>query len=77
MELVAGVIRLTGEADRPRKELVERHFQAIYMGQYLNNPPSVEGWHQGTDWLDTGTLVERVNFATQQLGDAQNPASKL
>ena len=73
VELVAGVIRLTGEADRPRKELVERHFQAIYMGQYLNNPPSVEGWHQGTDWLDTGTLVERVNFATQQLGDAQKP----
>ena len=73
VELVAGVIRLTGEADRPRKELVDRHFQAMYMGQYLNNPPSVEGWHQGTGWLDTGTLVERVNFATQQLGDAQKP----
>ena len=73
VELVAGVIRLTGEADRPRKELVERHFQAMYMGQYLNNPPSVEGWHQGTGWLDTGTLVERVNFATQQLGDANKP----
>ncbi len=73
VELVAGVIRLTGEADRPRKELVDRHFQAMYMGQYLNNPPSVEGWHQGTGWLDTGTLVERVNFATQQLGDAKKP----
>ena len=76
VELVAGVIRLTGEADRPRKELVERHFQAMYMGQYLNNPPSVEGWHQGTGWLDTGTLVERVNFATRQLGDAEKPGVK-
>ena len=76
VELVAGVIRLTGEADRPRKELVDRHFQAMYMGQYLNNPPSVEGWHQGTGWLDTGTLVERVNFATQQLGDANKPGVK-
>ena len=43
------------------------------MGQWLNNPPSVEGWHQGTDWLDTGTLDERGNFATQQVGDAKKP----
>ena len=43
------------------------------MGQFLNNPPSVEGWHQGTDWLDTGTLVERVNFASQQIGDSTKP----
>ena len=43
------------------------------LGQFLNNPPSVEGWHEGTDWLDTGTLVERVNFATQQIGDANKP----
>ena len=27
----------------------------------------------GADWLDTGTVVERVNFATQQLGDASKP----
>ncbi|MFQ6026614.1 MAG: DUF1800 family protein [Dehalococcoidia bacterium] len=73
VELVAGVIRLTGEFDRPRREIIDRYFQAQYMGQTLNNPPSVEGWHQGTDWLDTGTLVERVNFATQQLGDANKP----
>ena len=72
-ELVAGVARLTGEFERPRKEILDRFQQAIYMGQWLNNPPSVEGWHQGTDWIDTGTLVERVNFATQQLGDMNRP----
>ena len=27
------------------------------------NPPSVEGWHTGTEWIDTGILVERINFA--------------
>ena len=43
------------------------------MGQILNNPPSVEGWHQGTDWLDSGTLVERINFASQQIGDSDKP----
>ena len=73
VELVAGVLRLTGEFDRPRREVMERYFQALYMGQAINNPPSVEGWHQGTDWLDTGSLVERVNFAARQLGDANKP----
>ena len=73
VELVVGVARLTGEFDRPRREVMDRYFRAIYMGQALNNPPSVEGWHQGADWLDTGTVVERVNFATQQLGDASKP----
>ena len=43
------------------------------MGQILNNPPSVEGWHTGTDWLDSGTLVERINFASKQIGDATKP----
>ena len=73
VELVAGVLRLTGEFNRPRREIIDRYFQASYMGQFLNNPPSVEGWHQGTDWLDTGTLVERVNFASQQIGDSNKP----
>ena len=73
VELVAGVLRLTGEFDRPRYEILERYNQASYMGQILNNPPSVEGWHQGTDWLDSGTLVERINFASQQMGDAEKP----
>ena len=73
VELVAGVLRLTGEFDRPRYEILERYNQASYMGQVLNNPPSVEGWHQGTDWLDSGTLVERINFASQQIGDTDQP----
>ncbi|PKB72763.1 MAG: hypothetical protein BZY75_05300 [SAR202 cluster bacterium Io17-Chloro-G7] len=73
VELVAGVLRLTGEFARPRREILERYMQTVYMGQWLNNPPSVEGWHQGTAWLDTGTLVERVNFATQQVGDTNRP----
>jgi uncharacterized protein (DUF1800 family) len=76
-ELVAGVLRLTGEFDRPRREILERTNQMIWMGQQLNNPPSVEGWHQGMEWLDTGTLVERVNFASEQFGDANRPGVKV
>ena len=25
------------------------------------------------EWLDTGTLMERINFASEQLGDASKP----
>ena len=73
VELVVGVLRLTGEFDKPRPEIIGRNYQTEYMGQRLNDPPSVEGWNQGTDWLDTGALVERVNFAGQQLADADQP----
>ena len=72
-EFVAGVLRLTGEFDRPRREIMDRAKQMVYMGQHLNNPPSVEGWHQGVEWLDTGTLVERINFASEQFGDLNKP----
>jgi hypothetical protein len=43
------------------------------MGQDLMNPPSVEGWHTGTEWIDTGILVERINFASEQVGDPSKP----
>jgi hypothetical protein len=49
------------------------HLQATYMGQWLLNPPSVEGWHWGTEWIDSGALVERVNFASERLGNLSSP----
>ena len=76
-ELVAGVVRLTGEFDQARRQILDRSEQMVYMGQQLINPPSVEGWHQGTEWIDSGTLVERLNFATQQLGDINKPGVKV
>ena len=44
-----------------------------YMGQSLLVPPSVEGWHEGTEWINSGALVERVNFAAKQLNDVEKP----
>jgi uncharacterized protein (DUF1800 family) len=72
-ELVAGVLRLTEEFQRPRKQILDRNLQMVYMGQQLTAPPTVEGWHEGAEWIDTGTLVERLNFASQQLGDVSKP----
>ena len=36
-------------------------------------PPTVEGWHTGHEWIDGGTLNERVNFAVNQLNDTSTP----
>src|ERR1700746_2518255 len=48
-----------------------------YMGQDLLNPPSVEGWHTGKEWIDTGCLGERINFAAQQIADVSKPGVQL
>jgi len=37
------------------------------------DPPTVEGWHTGKEWIDGGTLTERVNFAVSQLSDMKKP----
>ena len=71
-EVVTGVLRLTGEFHRPKRQIVDRQLQMTWMGQYLINPPSVEGWHEGLEWIDTGTFVERLNFASSQLGNTDH-----
>ena len=43
------------------------------MGMDLMNPPTVEGWHTGHEWIDSGTLVERINFAADYLGRTDLP----
>jgi len=73
VELMATVLRLTDEFQRPRMEITPTHMQAIFMGQWLLQPPSVEGWHTGPEWINSGSLVERVNFASERLGDLNSP----
>lgn len=72
-ELVTGVLKITEEFTSPKIELSERNSQLTFMGQQLFNPPSVEGWHQGLEWIETGSLTERVGFVSEQLGDLQKP----
>ena len=72
VELVVGTLRLTKEFNRPDREQYFTSLNTQYMGQWLMSPPSVEGWHWGVEWLDSGTLVERVNFSSSNLGDQQN-----
>jgi len=72
-EYVVGLMRLVGDYALPKPGFHDIALECRYMGQDLMNPPSVEGWHMGKEWIDTGILVERVNFGAKQLGDISKP----
>ena len=72
-EHVVGTMRLVGDYAFPRFGIREIARECGYMGQELMNPPSVEGWHTGKEWIDTGILVERVNFAADQVAKIELP----
>jgi len=72
-EVVAGTIRLIGDFKEPKPGVLDVGLEGAYQGQELINPPSVEGWHTGQEWIDTGSLVRRVNYVADALGDASKP----
>lgn len=73
VELVVGAVRMAGTYREPTfgADQLARH--TMYMGQGIFQPPSVEGWHEGAEWIDSGALVERVNFVGKELGNPGNP----
>jgi uncharacterized protein (DUF1800 family) len=73
-EMVASLMRTVGEhRDEIKPGLFEISQEPKYMGMDLMNPPTVEGWHTGHEWIDSGTLVERINFASEYLGQTALP----
>ena len=40
------------------------------------NPPSVEGWQTGTEWINSGSLLARVNFVADRVADPSLPGMK-
>ena len=70
---VAGVERLVGDQQYPDFTIQRIADEFTYMGEELMNPPSVEGWHTGKEWIDTGILVERINFAAEQVANPSKP----
>lgn len=75
-EVVVGTMRLVQDFTNPKIGLHQLASNIRYMGQDLLNPPTVEGWHTGREWIDSGTLVERINFTADQLGDINLPGVK-
>ena len=82
-ELVAGVLKQTGEFSEPKPGIFQFAMTTLngsliegpmaIMGQRLMNPPTVEGWHTGHEWIDSGTLSERVGFVESQFEDIKKP----
>jgi hypothetical protein len=72
-EVVVSLLRLAGGFEFPAPGIGQLAKQPTYMGQELLNPPSVEGWHTGPEWINSGTLMKRINFAAGILGDLSRP----
>ena len=75
-EMIVGTLRKTGEfrvPDAAEWGIFTAMEEAGFMGQRLLDPPSVEGWHTGEEWVTSGSLVDRVNFAAQHMSDISNP----
>jgi len=72
-EVVIGTLKMVGGAEFPAPGIGDLARQPNYMGQDLLNPPSVEGWHTGAEWINSGSLMRRVNFVADLVGDVGRP----
>lgn len=73
IETIIGTLRLIGDWTTPKPGLEFIFDEMKYMGQEILNPPSVEGWHTGREWIDGGTLAHRINFVADAVCDANYP----
>ena len=72
-EVVVGTLRMVGGYGFPAPGIGDLAKQSGYMGQELLNPPSVEGWHTGAEWINSGSLMKRINFSADMVGDTSRP----
>jgi len=75
-EVVVGTLRLVGGVDFPSPGIGDLSRQTANMGQELLNPPTVEGWHTGSEWISISSLSKRVNFAARLVSDVTRPGIK-
>ena len=72
-ELIAGTLRLAEAFEWPTNDVYSATAASGFMGQTLLAPPRVEGWMGANDWISTGSMVQRVNFASEIMGDLDRP----
>ena len=73
---MVGMLRLVGGSEFPSPGIGNLSRQVAYMGQELLNPPSVEGWHTGPEWINSGSIMTRTNFFTDLVSDTERPGVK-
>jgi uncharacterized protein (DUF1800 family) len=72
-EVVAGTLKMVGVFQFPEPGILQIGKEPTYMGQSILDPPSVEGWHTGTEWINSGSLLARVNFVADRVADTSLP----
>ena len=72
-EVVAGTLKMVGLYDSPDPGILNIGKEPTYMGQSILDPPSVEGWQTGTEWINSGSLLARVNFVADRVANTQLP----
>ena len=72
-EVVASTLRLSGSWDLPKPGIRDIGLQPGYMGQSILDPPSVEGWYTGREWINSGSLLARINFVADHVADTSLP----
>ena len=76
VEVVVGTLKLTGDMNGPDPRWGEVAKAPTTMGQDVLNPPSVEGWHTGKEWINSGAFINRVNFVADRLKNTELPGVK-
>ena len=72
-EVVVSTLRMAGDSELPSPEIYDWANHITYMGQELLNPPSVEGWHSGVEWINSGALMKRTNFVADMVNEVDRP----
>ena len=72
-EVVAGTIKMVGQFQSPDPGVLQVGKEPTYMGQSILDPPSVEGWYTGHEWINSGSLLARINFVADRVANTSLP----
>ena len=75
-EVVAGTLKMVGTYRVPEPTIPDIGPESTYMGQSLLDPPSVEGWYTGQEWINSGSLLARINFVADRVANTELPGIK-
>ena len=75
-EVVASTLKLVGTYQVPEPSIPDIGPESTYMGQSLLDPPSVEGWYTGQEWINSGSLLARINFVADRVANHSLPGVK-
>jgi uncharacterized protein (DUF1800 family) len=75
-EVVASTLKLVGTYRTPEPSITDIGADPTYMGQSLLDPPSVEGWYTGQEWINSGSLLARINFVADRVANHSLPGVK-